>query len=130
LTPAPAGGCIRDHARRAQDRRARGDLPAGARPSGGDATVSGFARVDGQVVITLERGAKPPFRFLTVELEDVIVTRVNSSWSGGLPDEEVSLGFNRICWEYRRAPGAAAVRFCFDLSAGQLVEAPEDVVDG
>ena len=85
-------------------------------PPGGDATVSGFARVDGQVVITLERGAKPPFRFLTVELEDVIVTRVNSSWSGGLPDEEVSLGFNRVCWEYRRGPGAAAVRFCFDVS--------------
>ena len=69
-----------------------------------------------QVVITLERGAKPPFRFLTVALEDVIVTRVNSSWSGGLPDEEVSLGFNRICWEYRRGPGAGAVRFCFDVS--------------
>jgi len=67
-------------------------------------------------VITLERGAKPPFRFLTVELEDVIVTRVNSSWSGGLPDEEVSLGFNRICWEYRRGPGASAVGFCFDVS--------------
>jgi type VI protein secretion system component Hcp len=67
-----------------------------------------------RAVITLERGAKPPFRFLTVELEDVIVTRVNSSWSGGLPDEEVSLGFNRICWEYRRGPGAAAARFCFD----------------
>ncbi|HWD45987.1 MAG TPA: type VI secretion system tube protein Hcp [Actinomycetota bacterium] len=83
-----------------------------------------------RVVITLERGFVPRFRFLTIELEDVVVTRVNSSWSGGRPDEEVSLGFNRICWEYRRAPGAGAVRFCFDLSAGQLVEAPEDVVDG
>jgi type VI protein secretion system component Hcp len=50
-----------------------------------------------------------------VELEDVIVTRVNSSWSGGLPDEEVALSFNRICWEYRRGPGAAVVRFCFDV---------------
>ncbi|HEX2374540.1 MAG TPA: type VI secretion system tube protein Hcp [Actinomycetota bacterium] len=71
-----------------------------------------------RVVITLERGANPPFRFLVVELEDVVVTRVNSSWSGGLPDEEVSLGFGRVCWEYRRSPGSGAVRFCFDLGGG------------
>jgi type VI secretion system secreted protein Hcp len=67
-----------------------------------------------QVAITLERGGKQALPFLLVELEEVVVTRVNSSWSGGLPDEEVSLGFNRICWEYRRGP--AAVRFCFDVS--------------
>jgi type VI secretion system secreted protein Hcp len=69
-----------------------------------------------RAVITLERGGLVRFRFLVVELEDVVVTRVNSSWSGGLPDEEVSLGFNRICWEYRRSRGADAVRFCFDVS--------------
>jgi type VI secretion system secreted protein Hcp len=71
-----------------------------------------------RVVITLERGAKPAFPFLVVELEDVVVTRVNSSWSGGLPDEEVALGFGRVCWEYRRSPGASPVRFCFDLGTG------------
>jgi len=60
---------------------------------------------------------------------DVIVTRVNSSWSGGLPDEEVSLGFNRICWEYRRGPGRARSASA-STSAAELVEAPEDVVDG
>jgi type VI protein secretion system component Hcp len=68
-----------------------------------------------RVVITLERGAKPPFAFLVVELEEVVVTRVNSSWSGGLPDEEVAFAFGGICWEYRRSPGATPVRFCFDL---------------
>ena len=67
-----------------------------------------------RVVITLERGTKP-FPFLVVELEDVVVTRVNSSWSGGLPDEEVAFAFGGICWEYRRSPGATPVRFCFDL---------------
>ena len=36
-------------------------------------------------MITLERGAKPDF------------------------------GFGKVCWEYRRAPGTAPVRFCFDL---------------
>ena len=70
-----------------------------------------------RVVITLERGAKPPFPFLVVELEDVIVTRVNSSWSGGLPDEEVAFAVGRICWEYRRSPTASPVRFCFDLQS-------------
>jgi hypothetical protein len=40
---------------------------------------------------------------------------VNSSWSGGLPDEEVAFGFGSIWWEYRRSPGATPVRFCFDL---------------
>jgi type VI secretion system secreted protein Hcp len=69
-----------------------------------------------RVLITLDRGFLPRFRFLAVELEDVVVTRVNSSWSGDLPDEEVSLGFNRVCWEYRRAAGAGAVRFCFEVS--------------
>jgi type VI secretion system secreted protein Hcp len=68
-----------------------------------------------RVVITLERGAKPPFAFLVIELEDVVVTRVNSSWDGGLPDEEVAFGFGQICWEYRRSPSASPVRFCFDL---------------
>jgi type VI secretion system secreted protein Hcp len=68
-----------------------------------------------RVVITLERGAKPAFAFLVVELEDVVVTRVNSSWSGGLPDEEVAFAFGGICWEYRRSPDATPVRFCFDL---------------
>ena len=70
-----------------------------------------------RVVITLERGAKPAFAFLVVELEDVVVTRVNASWSGGLPDEEVAFGFGKVCWEYRRAPGTAPVRFCFDLGS-------------
>ena len=72
-----------------------------------------------RVVITLERGAKPAFAFLVVELEDVVVTRVNSSWSGGLPDEEVAFGFGRVCWEDRRAPAAAPVRFCFDLAGNR-----------
>jgi len=63
-------------------------------------------------------GAKPAFAFLVVELEDVVVTRVNASWSGGgLPDEEVAFGFGKVCWEYRRAPGTAPVRFCFDLGS-------------
>ena len=114
---------------------------------GGQATVAGFADVHGipgesvakghehqvdivplveacatgrhieRVLITLERGAKPAFAFLVVELEDVVVTRVNSSWSGGLPDEEVAFGFGKVCWEYRRAPGTAPVRFCFDLAS-------------
>jgi type VI protein secretion system component Hcp len=48
----------------------------------------------------------------------VVVTRVSSSWSGGLPDEEVSLGFGKVCWEYRRKPAASAVRSCFDLRNG------------
>jgi type VI secretion system secreted protein Hcp len=68
-----------------------------------------------RVVITLERAARPAFAFLVVELEDVLVTRVNSSWSGGLPDEEVAFAFGRVCWEYRRSPTASPVRFCFDL---------------
>jgi type VI secretion system secreted protein Hcp len=68
-----------------------------------------------RVVITLGRGLRPAFPFLVVELEDVVVTRVNSSWSGGLPDEEVAFGFGKVCWEYRRAPGDAPVRFCSDL---------------
>jgi type VI secretion system secreted protein Hcp len=68
-----------------------------------------------RAVITLERGGRQAFPFLVVELEEVVVTRVNASWSGGLPDEEVSFGFGRICWEYRRGPGATPVRFCFDL---------------
>jgi hypothetical protein len=41
---------------------------------------------------------------------EVVVTRVNSSWSGGLPDEEVAFGFGSIWWEYRRSPGATPVR--------------------
>jgi hypothetical protein len=49
----------------------------------------------------------------------VVVTRVNSGWSGGLPDEEVAFGFGKVCWEYRRAPGAAPVRFCFDLAGNR-----------
>jgi type VI secretion system secreted protein Hcp len=68
-----------------------------------------------RVVITLERRAKPAFPFLVVELEEVVVTRVSSSWSGGLPDEEVAFGFGKVCWEYRRSPTASPVRFCFDL---------------
>jgi hypothetical protein len=48
----------------------------------------------------------------------VVVTRVNFSWSGGMPDEEVALGFGKICWEYRRSPAASPVRFCFDLRSG------------
>ena len=40
---------------------------------------------------------------------------MNSSWSGGLPDEEVAFGFGNICWEYRRSSSATPVRFCFDL---------------
>jgi type VI protein secretion system component Hcp len=71
------------------------------------------------VVIALERGAKPAFAFLVVELEDVVVTRVNSSWSGGLLDEEVAFGFGKVCWEYRRASTAAPVRFCFDLGSNR-----------
>ena len=62
---------------------------------GGQATVSGFADIDG--------------------IPRESVTRVNSSWSGGLSDEEVGFGFGKVCWEYRRAPGTAPVRFCFDL---------------
>jgi type VI secretion system secreted protein Hcp len=69
-------------------------------------------------VITLERGGREPLPFLVVELEEVLVTRVNSSWSGGLPDEEVALAFGRICWEHRRGPGAGT-RFCFDLRNGR-----------
>jgi hypothetical protein len=65
-----------------------------------------------------ERGAKLAFPFLVVELENVVVTRMNASWSGGMPDEEVSLGFGKVCWEYRRSPAASPVRFCFDLRSG------------
>ena len=64
-------------------------------------------------MITLERGAKPPFPFLVVELEDVVVTRVNSSWEGGLPDEEVAFGLGQVCWEYRLSPWPA--RWLADL---------------
>jgi type VI secretion system secreted protein Hcp len=75
-----------------------------------------------EAVITLERGGRESFPFLRVELEDVLVTRVNSSWRGGLPDEEVSLAFGKVCWEYRRSPGpGGAVRFCFDLQANSQV---------
>jgi type VI protein secretion system component Hcp len=70
-----------------------------------------------RVVITLERRAKPAFPFLVVELEEVVATRVSSSWTGGLPDEEVAFGFGKVCWEYRRSPTASPVRFCFDLRA-------------
>jgi type VI protein secretion system component Hcp len=72
-----------------------------------------------RVVITLERVGRPACPLLVVELEEVVVTRVNSSWSGGLPDEEVAFGFGRICWEYRRSPTASPVRFCFDLRANR-----------
>lgn len=71
-----------------------------------------------RATITLERGGKQAFPFLVVEVEDVVVTRVNFSWSGGMPDEEVALGFGKICWEYRRSPAASPVRFCFDLRSG------------
>jgi type VI secretion system secreted protein Hcp len=71
-----------------------------------------------RATITLERGAKQGFPFLVVELEDVVVTRVNFSWSGGMPDEEVVLGFGKVCWQYRRSPSAGPVRFCFDLRGG------------
>jgi type VI secretion system secreted protein Hcp len=70
-------------------------------------------------VITLERGGQQPFAFLTIELEDVTVTRVNSSWRGNQPDEEVSLAFAEACWEYRSQDATGGVgatrRFCFDL---------------
>ena len=48
----------------------------------------------------------------------MVVTRVNASGSGGMSDEEVSLGFGKVCWEYRRSPAASPVRFCFDLRSG------------
>jgi hypothetical protein len=45
---------------------------------------------------------------------EVVVTRVNSNWSGGLPDEEVAFGFGSICWgvppEPRRHPGPVLLR--------------------
>jgi type VI secretion system secreted protein Hcp len=74
-------------------------------------------------VITLERAGATPFAFLVIELEDVRVTRVNTGWEGNQPDEQVSLSFAEVCWEYRSqdATGAAGEtrRFCFDVRGNQ-----------
>jgi type VI protein secretion system component Hcp len=109
------------------------DLP------GGQATVGGFADIDGIPGESATVGHKDEIDIVTLHwcvthetgtgggggggagravLDGVVVTRVNFSWSGGMPDEEVALGFGKICWEYRRSPAASPVRFCFDLRSG------------
>jgi type VI secretion system secreted protein Hcp len=74
-------------------------------------------------VITLERAGATPFAFLVIELQDVRVTRVNTGWEGNQPDEQVSLAFAEVCWEYRSQDATGAVgetrRFCFDVQANQ-----------
>ncbi len=69
--------------------------------------------------ITLERGGATPFAFLVIELEDVRVTRVNSGWEGNQPDEQVSLAFAEVCWEYRSQDATGGVgetrRFCSEV---------------
>jgi type VI secretion system secreted protein Hcp len=74
-------------------------------------------------VVTLERGGATPFAFLVIELEDVLVTRVNSGWEGNQPDEQVSLAFAEVCWEYRSQDATGGVgetrRFCFDVVGNQ-----------
>jgi type VI secretion system secreted protein Hcp len=75
-------------------------------------------------VITLERAGATPFAFLVIELEDVRVTRVSTGWEGNQPDEQVSLSFVEVCWEYRSqdATGAAGEtrRFCVDAQGNQV----------
>jgi type VI secretion system secreted protein Hcp len=71
--------------------------------------------------ITLVRGGGQRFTFLRIRLQDVVVTRVNSSWLAGVPDEQVSLGYRSICWDYipqaaNGAPGAP-ITACFDRTA-------------
>jgi type VI secretion system secreted protein Hcp len=75
-------------------------------------------------VITLERAGATPFAFLVIELQDVLVTRVNSGWEGNQPDEQVSLAFGEACWEYRSQDAAGGVgeirRFCVDAQGNQV----------
>jgi type VI protein secretion system component Hcp len=112
------------------------DLP------GGQATVAGFADIDGIPGESVAIGHRDEIDIVTLHwcvtnetgpggggggagravldgvvigLEDVASPRVNVGWPGGLPDEEISLGFGKVCWEYRRSPSASPVRFCFDL---------------
>ena len=75
-------------------------------------------------VITLERAGATPFAFLVIELQDVLVTRVNSGWEGNQPDEQVSLAFGEACWEYRSQDATGGVgetrRFCVDAQGNQV----------
>jgi type VI secretion system secreted protein Hcp len=62
--------------------------------------------------ITLVRAGQERFTILRIRLQDVVVTRVNSNWLAGSPDEQVALGYASICWDYfpqnrDGSPGAA-----------------------
>lgn len=58
------------------------------------------------------------FTFLRIRLQDVVVTRVNSNWLAGSPDEQVALGYASICWDYfpqnRDGSPGAAITACAD----------------
>jgi Type VI secretion system effector, Hcp len=108
------------------------DLP------GGQASVSGFADVDGIPGESTAAGHRDEIDIVTLhwcvtnetgppggggggagraELDGVVIGKHTDLATVPLVEAEVAFGFGKVCWEYRRSPSATPVRFCFDLSS-------------